>query len=517
MTSDDLLTRNYLVRNASINAFWRAVGVISGTILDAAILANFGLSGDTDALFAGLAIPYLLTSALDLQTPKILVPVLTRRTEEAGENAAVELVRILVTTFAVFLCAISLLLAALAHILMPLQAPGLQPGVLLLSVRLFQLLIWLALLQGLAPILQSFLYTKHRYLIPSLGKVMTTGPAIFVVLLYHQQLGIYSAAIGLVLGSIVYLIVLTVTARSHGLNCRFLWKPRDETALSILKMLGNPVCGHALAESKLFAENFLASFLGGGKLTVLRYANRVVEALSGVLLGGIVTTSLPLVASYAADKDFREMKRSIREAVRLIAFLALPISCWLIFAGHPMIVLLFERGRFSQADSALTAVLIALLTPYVIFGRIIGITQTPFYARLDTRTPLLSVVMFFALYVVSVPLLANRIGIYGFPVASSLASVMTALTMAVLLQRAFGPLGWKQLRAFGLRMTLVMSLTICAFAVGHAINAEILSDSLAAKWIRFLVPTALGSIAFLAASVHVGLLGRRHVEALVNR
>src|SRR5207244_9105490 len=124
-----------------------------------------------------------------------------------------------------------------------------------------------------------------------------------------------------------------------------------------------------LAESKLFAENFLASFLGGGKLTVLRYANRIVEAISGVLLGGIVTSSLPLVSGYAAERDFREMKRSIRDAGRLIAFLALPISCWLIFAGRPMIVLVFERGRFSQMDSALTAVLVALLTPYVIFGR----------------------------------------------------------------------------------------------------------------------------------------------------
>jgi putative peptidoglycan lipid II flippase len=512
-----LLTHNYLIRNASINAFWRGLGVISGTILDAAILAYFGLSGDTDALFAGLAIPYLLTSALDLQAPKILVPVLTRRTEEAGEKATVELVRILVTTFGVFLCAASLLLAALAHILMPLQAPGLQPGVIQLSVQLFQLLIWLTLFQGLAPILQSFLYTRHRYLVPSLGRVMTTCPAILVVVLYHEQLGIYAAAIGLVLGSIVYLLLLTVTARSQGLDCRLLWRPRDETTLRILKMFGNPVCGHALAESKLFAENFLASFLGGGALTVLRYASRIVEAISGVLLGGIVTSSLPLVSGYASEKDLPEMKRSIRDAVRLIAFVALPISCWLIFAGQPMIALLFERGRFSPEDSALTAALIALLTPYIIFGRIIGITQTPFYARLDTRTPLLSIIMFFALYVVTVLYLADRIGIYGFPLASSFACVMTALTMSFLLHRAFGPLGWKQLKPFGLRMALVMILTICAFSVGHVINAEILADSLTAKWIRFLVPTALGSISFLAASVIVGLLGKRHLQALVNR
>jgi putative peptidoglycan lipid II flippase len=511
------MSTKYLIRNASISTFWRSFGIVSGAVLDAVILAHFGLGRETDALFASLAVPMLITSALEIQVPKILIPVITRCTEDEGEEAACELLRILITTFAVILGATVLGLSLFAHLLMRLQAPGFQPAALQLGTRLFLVLLWLTFFQGLAPILQSFLFSRHRYLVPSLGRLITTFPAIIFVSLYHARLGIYAAAMGLILGGVTQLTLLSITARSHGLRFGLSWRPRDPRVYEILKNFRHPLLGHGMSESKVFVENFLASLLGGGNLSILRYATRIIEAISGVLLGGIVTSTLPLISVYASEKKFGEMKKSVLDAIRLIVFLALPISCWLIFTGKPMIVLLYERGRFSGADAAHTALLMALLTPYVIFGRLIGITQTPFYARLDTKTPLLSVIIFFGIYATAIALLSRTMGIYGFAIASSFASVMTAVTMSALLHRAFGPLGWKDLKKFGWRMTLVMGLTIFAFAIGHTIGGRFLSESLAAKLIRFLVPTALGFTAFLAASFGFRLLGRHHLTALVTR
>ncbi len=511
------MSTKYLIKNASITTFWRAFGIVSGAILDAVILAHFGLGTETDALFASLAIPTLITSALEIQSPKILIPAFTRCTEEEGNEATSELVSALVTTFAAILGLFVLVLLVFAHLLIRVQAPGFQASAIHMGVRLFLLLAWLTLLQGLAPVLQSFLYSRHRYVIPSLSKLMTTLPAILVVSLYHAKLGIYSVAIGMLFGPTVQLLQLAIAARKNGLHWSFRWRPTDPKVREIVKNFGHPLLGHVLSESKMFIENFLASLLGGGSLSVLRYASRIVEAISGVLLGGIVTSSLPLISVYASEKKFGEMKKSVLDAIRLIAFLALPVCCWLIFVGQPMIVLLFERGRFSRIDATHTAIIIALLTPYVIFGRLIGITQTPFYAKFDTKTPLVSVLLFFGLYASTVVLLSRAIGIYGFPIAASFASMMTAVTMSALLHRAFGPLGWKLLKKFGSQMAVVMALTICAFAIGHTIGGQFLSESLGGKLIRFLVPTTLGFSAFLAASVAFRLLGRRHLDVLVSR
>jgi putative peptidoglycan lipid II flippase len=507
----------YLIRNAGISTFWRTLGIISGAVLDAVVLEHFGLGIETDALFASLAIPTLITSALEIQVPKVLIPVLTRCTEEEGNKATSVLVSTLVTTFATVLGAGVLLLSVFSHLLIEAQAPGFQARTIHLGVRLFIVLVWLTFFQGVGPILQSFLFSRHRYVVPSLGKLMMTLPAILGLVFYGARLGIYAVALGMVSGSILQLVLLGLTARSNGLKWSFHWNPRDAKVLEIMKMFGHPIAGHVLTESKTFVENFLASLLGGGSLSVLRYATRIVEAISGVLLSGVVTSSLPLISVYASEQKLGEMKRSVLDAIRLILFVALPIACWLIFTSQPMIVLLYERGKFSGADATHTALLIALLTPYIVFGRLIGITQTPFYAKFDTKTPLISVLIFLGVYIALVALLSKPLGIYGFPIASSFASGLTAVTMSALLQRTFGPLGWRVLKRFWTRMGIAMGFMICAFVIGHSIGAQFLSESLSDKLIRFIVPTALGFIAFLGASVGFKLLGRRHLTALVSR
>jgi putative peptidoglycan lipid II flippase len=240
-----------------------------------------------------------------------------------------------------------------------------------------------------------------------------------------------------------------------------------------------------------------------------------VEAISGVLLGGIVTSVLPLVSMYAAEGDIKKMKSSILDAVRLIAFFALPIAAWLIFVSKPMIILVFAHGRFSSADAATIAFVIALLTPYVVFGRIIGIAQTPFYAKLDTRTPLISVVLYFVMYVGLVVLLHSSLGLYAFPIASSVSCAVTAVTMSILLNRAFGPLGWVRLKAFGTRMGVAMLAMVGGLAAGTSLfTSTVIPDTLLAKAVRFALPTALGTAMFLVGGFSARLISLRHVRYL---
>src|SRR5437867_11789083 len=114
------LGRSYLYKNASIAAFWAGLGVASGAILDAVIVAVFGLGRETDALFASMAIPFLVGSTLDVQTPKILIPALTHCLTQEGEEATCEFVRNLISTAVLILLCFSILVSACAGVMMPL-------------------------------------------------------------------------------------------------------------------------------------------------------------------------------------------------------------------------------------------------------------------------------------------------------------------------------------------------------------------------------------------------------------
>jgi len=223
-----------------------------------------------------------------------------------------------------------------------------------------------------------------------------------------------------------------------------------------------------------------------------------------------------LVSQYAAAKDFKQMKLSILNAIRIIAFVSLPISCWLIFTAQPLLVLLFGHGRFSSEDATVIASLIALMTPYVLLSRITGIVQIPFYANMRTRTPLLAVAVFSATYTGFVVALARRYDIYGFAIASSLASISAVLSMSFLIHRSFGPLGWTELKSFGLKMSPVMAVTVGTFFIGRLLNARILSETMFSKWLRLMIPTTLGMLGFAVASVLFGVIGWRHLQGFLK-
>ena len=69
----------------------------------------------------------------------------------------------------------------------------------------------------------------------------------------------------------------------------------------------------------------------------------------------------------------------------------LPATVGLIVLREPLVQLLFERGRFGGADTARTALVFLAYAPQLPFTALDQLLIVAFYARKDTRTPVLVV------------------------------------------------------------------------------------------------------------------------------
>ena len=96
---------------------------------------------------------------------------------------------------------------------------------------------------------------------------------------------------------------------------------------------------------------------------------------------------------------------------------------------------MFLRGKFQETDVHLTSEILALMAPYIFFTRFVSLSQTPFYAAKNTKVLVLSTIWSFVLYIAIIPVLLRLCGVYGFPLAISLASILTSVIMCVLLKR----------------------------------------------------------------------------------
>jgi len=101
------------------------------------------------------------------------IPVFSECFGRQDDAAAWELLNNLLTTTLCALLGVWVLGATLSVIIVPIQIPGLEPATIAAAVRLSRLVFGLVLCQGLASILQSVLYARHRYVLCSSGKLLS--------------------------------------------------------------------------------------------------------------------------------------------------------------------------------------------------------------------------------------------------------------------------------------------------------------------------------------------------------
>lgn len=499
--------QRYLLKNAGVVSVWRAAGVASGLLLDGIILAGFGFGIETDAFFAALTLPFIIASIFETQGPNILVPIFTTVFASEDARPSWDFVSNLLNTSSICLLLVCLGATLAAGFLIPLQVPGLPEESLQLAVGLIKILIWIILFRGQGAILKSLLYTRHRYGVASASQCVANISACTVVFFLAGPMGIRAVALGFSVGALMSVLVMILALSRDGFRPRMILDFRDPSLQRVHRLMVLPFAGHIVNSSRSIIENFLASFLGSGAVALIRYANRIIQTMAAVLVGGVIKPTLALLSKHVNQGEVDRMKEDLFNGLKLIAFVALPLAAWIFFVGQTLLVLLFQRGEFSLADAALTAQLLILMLPFMFFSRVNSIVQTPFYASLDMQTPVVVSVLSLLSYLSFVLLFKDSLGVYSFGLATSLASVLSAIVMWLMLRRRFGPMQWWRVKRFGLR--LAAATGVCAIAMAFAAPAAgylDLGHVLANRIVAVLVPTLAGSASFLAAALSLRII-----------
>jgi putative peptidoglycan lipid II flippase len=190
--------------------------------------------------------------------------------------------------------------------------------------------------------------------------------------------------------------------------------------------------GTAVYQINVFVDTIFASFLPGGSVSYLFYADRLLEFPLGIFAIAIGMASLPSLSGLASQGKLEEFKNTLSFTFRLTSFISIPAMIGLISLKTPIVNLLFQRGMFDQIATAMTAK--ALLYYSVGLWAIAGArTIAPaFYSLQDTRTPLkiaviclMTNIALIAIFIFFTPLQHG-----GLALATSLSSVLNLFLLA---------------------------------------------------------------------------------------
>ncbi|QFR32750.1 murein biosynthesis integral membrane protein MurJ [Ancylobacter sp. TS-1] len=325
----------------------------------------------------------------------------------------------------------------------------------------------------------------------------------------------HAAAWGVLISGFLQLGLLVFDAERHGLGLRF-GRPRlDPEMRAFLLALGPAIIGSAGVQLAIFADTIIASFLPQGAVAALFYADRINQLPIGVvgIAAGIVL--LPEMSRRISAGDIEGARHAQSRAIELTLLLALPFLAAALTIPEIIMRGLFLRGAFTgEAAAAAGATLAAYgigLAPFVVMRAF----MSPFYARGDTRTPVMATL---GAAVVNIALKVALMGSFaqvGLAFATSIGAWITVIVLAILARRRGYECGDAQLLRSLPRLGLI-GLALAATLVAAAMVAAPFAARLTFGKDEALLAMCIAAGGAVYAGLVLALLGPRYLRGLLR-
>jgi putative peptidoglycan lipid II flippase len=293
--------------------------------------------------------------------------------------------------------------------------------------------------QALCGVLTGVLYAQHRFLLPAFSVAVYNAGVIVGVLLLSSTLGITAAALGLVLGALGQLLLVGSGLRSFWRRFRPRIDLHDPFVRRVLVLAGPVAAGMLVTVVGYAIDRNLASRLEAGSLSAMQYATTLLQFPVGMVGLAASYAILPTLSRFAPGgqaEDPQRYRESLLFGMRLVLLLMLPLLAGLVALAKPTVAVLFERGAFTPQDTALTAAVFVAYAPQLPLTALDNLLIVAFYARQDTRTPVLVGVAGTLLYLLVALSLIGPLQVVGLALADAAKNSAHALVLLFLLRRA---------------------------------------------------------------------------------
>ena len=372
-----------------------AVSRVLGFLRDILFAAVLGTSTGADAFLVAFKLPNFFRRLFaEGAFNAAFVPMFAGMLEAEGRDRARRLAsEILAVLLLVLAVATALFEIAMPWVMLAL-APGFadEPGKFALAVDLTRITFPYLMLISLVALFGGMLNSDGRF------AAYAAAPILLNVCLVAAASGAYffedieagrALAWGVAAGGVVQLLLVVAALRRAGLLPHVVRPRLTADVRRMLRRFGPAALGAGAVQVNLLIDLWVASFLPTGAISYLYYADRINQLPLGVVGIAVGTALLPLLSRQIEAKNEAGANESQSRAVELTMALCLPAAAALVAIAEPVVAALFERGAFTASDTAASAAALAAFATGLPAYVLIKVFAPGFFARGDTRTPLM--------------------------------------------------------------------------------------------------------------------------------
>lgn len=419
---------------------------ILGVLRDSTFAHVFGATGgvgvfNLDTYFAAFRLPDLVYSLLIFGTlSAAFIPLIAEKKTEAEVNRFASNTLNVLFIFVLIFCGILFVFAKpFIHLITPgFDAEATTQTALLLRIQLLAPIFFTisAVMGGLA---QHF----HKFVWYSLAPILYNAGIIFGALVWGREYGVVGLSYGVALGSFLHAVIQIPGMLRAG----FRWQPVFHLGelRSLVKLATPRVIAVTASQLELVAITFFASLIGGGALAVFNYAWNLASLPMGVV--GIAFATVSFAGLTRLVNQPKEFGEALRKNILGVLYWVIPAAIGLFVLRVEITELILARGEFTATDVKLVAESLAYLSVGIPFFGLLPILNNAFFAKKNTRIPLIANIFYLIITVLAAYLLSPLLASSGLAAAYSFATIAGVSYLFVLLKRevkfSLGKTLWK--------------------------------------------------------------------------
>jgi len=366
---------------------------VSGLVRDVVFARFFGADAMTDAFFVAFKIPNLLRRQFaEGAFSQAFVPVFTEYKTTRDHEEVRELAADVTGTLGIILFVITLIGVVAAPILVVVFAPGWIDGDKRFppTVEMLRFTFPYILFISLTALAGGILNTYGKFAVPAFTPVLLNVCLVIAAVVSSSYFdenivvlawGVFAAGLVQLLFQLPFIMKLRLVSFPR-------WGWRKPGVVKIKNLMIPAIFSSSVQQINLLIDYWIASFLIGGSISWLYYADRLVEFPLGVFGIAIATVILPSLSARFAAADPDRFRHTLDWGLRLSLLIAAPATVGLIVLAGPLLSTIFQYGDFDAQDVHMAQLALIAYAVGLLGFIYVKVLSPGYFARQDTRTPM---------------------------------------------------------------------------------------------------------------------------------
>jgi putative peptidoglycan lipid II flippase len=478
---------------------------VLGLVRDRLLSARFA-PDELGVYFAAFRLPNLIFELLVMGAlTSAFIPVFTKYLTRGEEKEGWHMASILINMSVILLASVSLPILIWAPQFSRLLAPGFSDSQVTQMAAFSRFMIVfqvVPLLVGnfFTGILQSY----SLFLMPALAPVVYNVGIIIGILALSGPLGLYAPVVGVGVGALLFVLIQLPILLKVGYVHELSFDVHHKGVREVGRLIGPRMLGLAVSQIDSTVDLILASLLGARMVTIFNFAQNLQGLPVGLFGASVAQAALPTLSMASIKEDKEQFKSSIISAIHQILFFVLPSSVFFIVLRIPIVRLIFGASRFDWEATVLTGMTLSMFSISLFAQSIVHVLARGFYALYDTRTPVITSVISIAINTIGsiIFIRVYHLPVWSLGLSTSIASIINAVTLFVLLDKRVGSFPRKKLFLSPTKMIIAAVIAGVAVFIPLKLFDQLIFDTTRTFGLFLLTGTAggLGLLMYVAIS-----------------